>query len=188
MRFACRTTEATDTHLEYVLLTDFPLQELLRERASMWCYTHIVRLVYHPTIYIQVFQLVLPSNHARSSPRLHAIHTPRPPHHSWFDHPHIWPKTQVTKAANHYVIPSTTYYSPLLGPNICVQSQTFMVCTSSFIADRHEQPRIASKVHTHCQQTFCNSENRNVYHVLVKMWIRFKKFRHLVRIYLEYAK
>jgi hypothetical protein len=35
MRFACRVTKATDTHSEYVILTAFPRQQLLRERASI---------------------------------------------------------------------------------------------------------------------------------------------------------
>jgi hypothetical protein len=35
MRFACWITEATSTHSEYVTLIAFPLQQLLRENASM---------------------------------------------------------------------------------------------------------------------------------------------------------
>ena len=35
MRFACRTTKATDPHSEYVILTALPQQKLLRERTSM---------------------------------------------------------------------------------------------------------------------------------------------------------
>jgi hypothetical protein len=35
MRFACWLTKATDTHSEYVVLTAFPQQQWLRERASM---------------------------------------------------------------------------------------------------------------------------------------------------------
>jgi hypothetical protein len=34
MRFACWITKATDTHSERVILTDFPRQQRLRERAS----------------------------------------------------------------------------------------------------------------------------------------------------------
>jgi len=33
MRFACRITKATDIHTEYLILTAFPLQQWLRERA-----------------------------------------------------------------------------------------------------------------------------------------------------------
>ena len=33
--FACRITKATDTHSEYVIVTDFPRQQRLREGASM---------------------------------------------------------------------------------------------------------------------------------------------------------
>jgi hypothetical protein len=35
MRFACWIIKATDTHSEYVILIAFPLQQWLRERASM---------------------------------------------------------------------------------------------------------------------------------------------------------
>jgi len=35
----------TDTHSEYVTLIAFPLQQWLRERASMLRYTHIARLI-----------------------------------------------------------------------------------------------------------------------------------------------
>jgi hypothetical protein len=45
MRFACRITKATDTHLKYVILIAFPRQQWLRERASMLRYTHVACLV-----------------------------------------------------------------------------------------------------------------------------------------------
>jgi hypothetical protein len=35
MRCACWITKATDTHWEYVLFIAFPLQQRLRERASI---------------------------------------------------------------------------------------------------------------------------------------------------------
>jgi hypothetical protein len=41
MRFACWITKATDTHSEYVILTAFPRQQCLRERALMLRYTYI---------------------------------------------------------------------------------------------------------------------------------------------------
>ena len=39
MRIACCITKATGTHSEYVILTAFPLQQWLQERASMSHYT-----------------------------------------------------------------------------------------------------------------------------------------------------
>jgi hypothetical protein len=45
MRVARRITKATDTHSEYAILTSFPRQEWLRERASMLHYKHTVCLV-----------------------------------------------------------------------------------------------------------------------------------------------
>jgi hypothetical protein len=39
MRIACWITKATNTHSEYVTLTAFPLQQWLRERASMLLYS-----------------------------------------------------------------------------------------------------------------------------------------------------
>jgi hypothetical protein len=40
MRFACWITKATETHSEYVILTAFPRQQWLRERASSLHYTY----------------------------------------------------------------------------------------------------------------------------------------------------
>ena len=45
MRVACWITQATDTHSEYVMLIDFPLQQWLHVRASTLRYTHIACLV-----------------------------------------------------------------------------------------------------------------------------------------------
>ena len=44
-RIGCGITKATDTHLEYVILIAFPMQQWLRERASMLRYTSIACLV-----------------------------------------------------------------------------------------------------------------------------------------------
>jgi len=38
VRFACWMTKATDTHSQCVIIIAFPLQQLLRERASMLRY------------------------------------------------------------------------------------------------------------------------------------------------------
>jgi hypothetical protein len=43
MRFACWITNATDTHSEYVTFIAFPLQEWLRESASVLRYAYIAR-------------------------------------------------------------------------------------------------------------------------------------------------
>jgi len=46
MRFsACWIPNATDTHSAYVMLTAFPWQQLLRERASILRYTYIFCLI-----------------------------------------------------------------------------------------------------------------------------------------------
>ena len=37
--------KATETHSEYVILIDFPLQQWLHERASVLCCTYTARLV-----------------------------------------------------------------------------------------------------------------------------------------------
>jgi len=44
MRIACCILKATDTRSEYVILTAFPRQKWLRERASMLNFTYIARL------------------------------------------------------------------------------------------------------------------------------------------------
>jgi hypothetical protein len=44
MRFACWIIKATNTHTELVIVNDFPLQQWLRERASMLRYTYIACL------------------------------------------------------------------------------------------------------------------------------------------------
>jgi hypothetical protein len=46
MRFACCITKATDTHSQYVTLTAFPLQQWLRERASVLRDKYIAYLVH----------------------------------------------------------------------------------------------------------------------------------------------
>jgi hypothetical protein len=44
-RFACWIPTATETHSEYAILTDFPLQQWLQERASILRSTYIACLV-----------------------------------------------------------------------------------------------------------------------------------------------
>jgi len=45
MRFACRTTKATNTHTEYVVLIAFALQQWSQKHASMIRYTYTACLV-----------------------------------------------------------------------------------------------------------------------------------------------
>ena len=45
MRFACRTTKATNTHPEYVVPIAIALQQLSQNRASMLRYTYTACLV-----------------------------------------------------------------------------------------------------------------------------------------------
>jgi len=45
MRIACWKTTATNTHSQYVILIAFPLQERLRERASILHYKYTARLL-----------------------------------------------------------------------------------------------------------------------------------------------
>jgi len=45
MLFACWVTEATDTHLGYVIINAFPLQQWLHERTSVLRYTYFALLV-----------------------------------------------------------------------------------------------------------------------------------------------
>jgi len=44
---ACWIPKTTDTHLEYIILIAFPLQQLLYERASMVRYAYIACLVFN---------------------------------------------------------------------------------------------------------------------------------------------
>jgi hypothetical protein len=44
LRIACWLPKATNTPSEYITLTAFPLQQWLRERASMLCYMYVDRL------------------------------------------------------------------------------------------------------------------------------------------------
>jgi len=46
MRIACWIPKATNTHLEYVIIIVFPLQQWLHERASMLRYRYIVLLFF----------------------------------------------------------------------------------------------------------------------------------------------
>ena len=50
MGIACWISEATDTHSDYVILIDFPLQQWLHESASMLCYMYIAFLVVIVTV------------------------------------------------------------------------------------------------------------------------------------------
>ena len=45
MCIACWVPKATDTHLQYVIISAFPLQQWLREHAPVLRYTHIACLV-----------------------------------------------------------------------------------------------------------------------------------------------
>jgi len=45
MRIACWIPKDTNTHSEYIMLIDFPLQQWLHERASVLRYTYIACLV-----------------------------------------------------------------------------------------------------------------------------------------------
>jgi hypothetical protein len=45
MRIACWVSKGTKTHSEYVILTAFPLEQWLRESASMLRYKYIACLV-----------------------------------------------------------------------------------------------------------------------------------------------
>ena len=46
LHFTCWIIKATDTHSAYVILVAFPRQQSLGERASCYCYTFIVCLVF----------------------------------------------------------------------------------------------------------------------------------------------
>jgi len=48
-RIACWVLKATNTHSEYVILFDFPLQQRLQERTSMLRSTYIAYLVCYAT-------------------------------------------------------------------------------------------------------------------------------------------
>jgi hypothetical protein len=52
VRFACWITKATDAHKEYIILTAFPLQQWLRQCASVLRYTYISYLV---GVYVKVY-------------------------------------------------------------------------------------------------------------------------------------
>jgi len=45
MRISCWAPKATNTHLQYVILISFPLQQWLHERTSMLLYTYSVYLI-----------------------------------------------------------------------------------------------------------------------------------------------
>jgi len=45
MRIACCIPKVTNTHLEYVILIAFPLEQWLHERTSLLRYTYIACLV-----------------------------------------------------------------------------------------------------------------------------------------------
>ena len=54
MRIACWMPKATDTRSEYIILTASPLQQWLRERASMLHYTYIASFVFRSAVFIYI--------------------------------------------------------------------------------------------------------------------------------------
>jgi len=46
MPIACWISKATNSHSEYVMLVTFPLQQWLRERASVVSYTYVAFVVF----------------------------------------------------------------------------------------------------------------------------------------------
>jgi len=46
-RFACWLSEATDIHLEYVIIIAFPRLHLFREGVSVICYTYNICFVHY---------------------------------------------------------------------------------------------------------------------------------------------
>ena len=59
MRVACWTPKAKNTHLEYVILIAFPLQQWLHERASMLRYAYITCLMSENVSVYETNMLVL---------------------------------------------------------------------------------------------------------------------------------
>jgi hypothetical protein len=59
MRFTCWITKATDTHWEYVILIAFPLQQWLRESASVLRYTYTASLVHTCVLQCVTFDISL---------------------------------------------------------------------------------------------------------------------------------
>jgi len=57
MCIACRIPTTTNTHLEYVTLIAFTLQNCLHERVSVLGYTYIAYLVYCHEITIGIFKI-----------------------------------------------------------------------------------------------------------------------------------
>jgi len=54
MRFAYWITKTKDAHSEYVILIDFPLQQWLRDRASLLHYTYITCLAIYSRLIMNV--------------------------------------------------------------------------------------------------------------------------------------
>jgi hypothetical protein len=54
MRIACWILKATDTHSDYIILIAFPLQQWLRECASMISYTYIACLVFLSALFMYI--------------------------------------------------------------------------------------------------------------------------------------
>ena len=51
MRISCCILKATNTHIQYVTFTAFPLQQWLQERTSLMVYPYVVCLVTASTVY-----------------------------------------------------------------------------------------------------------------------------------------
>ena len=73
MRIACCITKATDTHSEYVMLIAFPLQEWLRERASVLRYTYMDCLVKKRSLPFETSRLAVGFNQPPAAQVLGAL-------------------------------------------------------------------------------------------------------------------
>jgi len=61
MRIGCWEPKATNTHSDYVILTAFPREQWLHERATMLRYTHIACLVPYQVLFTSSAPLCLPN-------------------------------------------------------------------------------------------------------------------------------
>jgi hypothetical protein len=85
MRFACWINKATDTHSEYRIISAFPLQQLLRQHASMLHHTCIA-IFFCKTTTIFVVKKVPPKDPILT--QIHQVRILMYPH--WRLNPHIW--------------------------------------------------------------------------------------------------
>jgi len=150
--------------------------------AAQYDITHSLSILYFIPIYVQVFQVVLPSSWSSKTVRTTC---PAHPILLVFDHRNnIWRKLPVMTVIITQLL-SLLITRPILDPNICVRSQIFIALNSNFMAVSYEQHRIATKLRIQCQNKFWTAGRVTSSTFWLKCGLALAKFGHFIKIFIK---